>query len=214
MPARFRVLLLERRPILRLALSGLLRTMGFRVVTEAKNLEDAVSAYKTTHSDVIFVCAGPDCTDAVETAGQLSRNLPDATILIWFLGDDRAALSIAIQIGVRGIVNEADSVEVLRTALCAVADGGVYYSAVPDGLQALGTNQNGPKLAPRELRVLRMIAEGKSTKEIAVALNLEIETVRQYRKSTMRKLDAHNVAGLLKVAGIEGLIQLTRLAIE
>jgi len=61
------------------------------------------------------------------------------------------------------------------------------------------------QLTPREFQVLGMIVEGKASKEIAVLLNLGVETVRSYRKTMMKKLGVNNVAGLIRVAVSAGL---------
>jgi DNA-binding CsgD family transcriptional regulator len=66
------------------------------------------------------------------------------------------------------------------------------------------------QLTPREFQVLGLIIEGKASKEIAVILNLGVETVRSYRKTMMKKLNVNNVAGLIRVAlaaGLAGKIQ-------
>lgn len=131
----------------------------------------------------------------------------------WFSGSDEDGVSKAIQLGMRGILCEKDSVDHLSAALEIVARGGAYYSNAPEKLPdifAVGAKREAHKLAPREMRVLRMVADGKTSKEIAVILDLEIETIRNYRKSMMRKLNVHNIAGLLKVARAGGLLQASR----
>ena len=64
-------------------------------------------------------------------------------------------------------------------------------------------------LSPRELQVLRLVAEGKTSKEIAVMLDLKEQTVRSYRKTMMKKLGVNNVAGLTQLALSTGLTSLT-----
>jgi DNA-binding NarL/FixJ family response regulator len=121
----------------------------------------------------------------------------------------------AIRSGARAFVlkkaSDADLLEALRT----VAKGGSYLSPqVSDRL--LNRIQRGDldskalptaleKLSPRELQVLRLVAEGKTSKEIAVVLDLGLQTVRSYRKTMMKKLNVNNVAGLTQLALSAGL---------
>ena len=172
----------------------------------------ALRSYEESCPDVILVGVELNSSDGMEATRSLLPNIPNANIVHWFLDSDEEAVSTALQLGVRGIVSKTATLNDLREALKAVALGGTYYFGVPERIFTAPNGKNGqqaPKVAPREMRVLRMIAQGKSSKEIAVALQLEVETVRFYRKSMMRKLNAHNVATLLRAANTEGLIPLS-----
>jgi len=99
--------------------------------------------------------------------------------------------------------SSADVVEVLKT----VARGGAYLSPVAaarvvDWVRNAKAKRNRvlESLTPREVQVLRLLAEGSVTKEVAVELNLGVETVRTYRKTLMKKLKIHNVTELIQVA--------------
>jgi DNA-binding NarL/FixJ family response regulator len=98
----------------------------------------------------------------------------------------------------------------LLDALRTVAEGGCYlsppisYSLVQrirrGEPESKPTNSPLADLSPRELQVLRLVAEGKSSKEVAVLLDLSLQTVRSYRKTIMKKLGVNNVAGLTQIA--------------
>jgi len=121
----------------------------------------------------------------------------------------------AIRSGARAFVLKRASDNDLVDALRTVAKGGSYLSPqVSDKLLhriQRGDLESKPAasaldgLSPRELQVLRLVAEGKTSKEIAVMLDLGLQTVRSYRKTMMKKLNVNNVAGLTQLALAAGL---------
>src|SRR5580704_6995492 len=125
----------------------------------------------------------------------------------------------AIRAGARAFILKRASDMDLVEALRMVAGGGAYFSPqVSDrlliriqkgDLEARGSHSALEGLSPRELQVLRQVAEGKTSKEIATALDLSEQTVRSYRKTMMRKLGVNNVAGLTQLALSTGLTQLS-----
>ena len=131
--------------------------------------------------------------------------------------DDEHSVVSAIRSGARACVlkkaSDSDLVDALRT----VGKGGSYLSPqVSDRLLSRiqrGDLESKPLpallegLSPRELQVLRMVAEGKTSKDIAVMLNLGVQTVRSYRKTMMKKLNVSNVASLTQLALSAGITQ-------
>ena len=124
--------------------------------------------------------------------------------------DDEESVVSAIRAGARGYVVKRASSGELLDALRSVAQGGSYLSPyVSDRLlsrirrgdsETAGRHPLLAQLTPREFQVLGLIVEGKATKDIAVLLNLGVETVRSYRKTMMKKLQVNNVAGLIRIA--------------
>jgi DNA-binding NarL/FixJ family response regulator len=129
--------------------------------------------------------------------------------------DDEESVVSSIRAGARGYVVKRASSGDLLDALRVVARGGSYLSPhVSEQLlarirrgdvEAPARHPELSQLTPREFQVLGMIVEGKASKEIAVLLNLGVETVRSYRKTMMKKLGVNNVAGLIRVAVSAGL---------
>jgi DNA-binding NarL/FixJ family response regulator len=121
----------------------------------------------------------------------------------------------AIRSGARAFVLKRAADTALLDALRTVAKGGSYLSPqVSDrlltriqrgDLEARNVPSALEGLSPRELQVLRLVAEGKTSKEIAVMLDLGLQTVRSYRKTMMKKLGVNNVAGLTQLALSAGL---------
>jgi len=132
---------------------------------------------------------------------------------------DGNSVGQAIRFGARGFVLKKASDSDLIDALRTVARGGSYLSPeVSD--KFLNRVQRGDlhgrkstsaleSLTPREKQVMRMVAEGKSSKEIAVLLDLGLQTVRGYRKTLMKKLEVSNVAGVTQIALAHGLARST-----
>jgi two-component system secretion response regulator SsrB len=142
---------------------------------------------------------------------------PQTRVLIVSFYDDENAVLSAIRSGARGFVLKRASAGDLIDALRTVALGGSYLSwqvsarlldRVQSGeLQLRASIAPVEKLSPREQQILRLIADGKTSKDIAVLLDLGEQTVGSYRKTLMKKLGVNNVAGLTRMALSAGLMQ-------
>ena len=141
--------------------------------------------------------------------------VPGVKVVILSMYDDENSVVSAIRSGARAFVLKKASSGELLDALRTVARGGSYLSSqVSDRL--LARIQRGDlryprraarsrSLSPRELQVLRLVAEGKTSKDIAALLDLGLQTVRSYRKTMMKKLGVNNVAGLTQLALAAGI---------
>ena len=215
-PMQLEVLLVDDHKIMRDGIKAILRHGDeFRVVGEAETGADAVQILKKSRPDLILMDIGLPGLNGIETTQEILRHQPDARIVILSMYDDENSVISAIRAGARAFVLKKASDNDLMDALRTVAKGGSYLSPqVSDRL--LTRIQRGdleskplPKqldgLSPRELQVLRMVAQGKTSKEIAVLLDLGLQTVRSYRKTMMKKLGVNNVAGLTQIALSVGL---------
>jgi DNA-binding NarL/FixJ family response regulator len=213
------VLLVDDHKIMRDGIRAILsRDADFRVVGEAENGADALLFVKKHHPHLVLMDIGLPGLNGVETTAEILRHHPECKIVILSMYDDENSVVGAIRSGARGFVLKKVSDNDLLEALRVVARGGAYLSPqVSDRL--LGRIQKGDLeakaapaalegLSPREVQVLRMVAEGKTSKEIAVLLDLREQTVRSYRKTMMKKLGVNNVAGLTQLALSTGLTQL------
>ncbi len=209
-PSRYRVLLIENRHILRCATKALLDSTGnFEVVAHVERWTDALQLYLVAQPDVILLGTEKGDFACIQAAEELLDKIPLARILMLVFEWNEEAIPAAIPVGLCSFVSMSATLSDLIHALETVASGGHY----PGDLAEVSVSHFGqagarsaPTLAPREFRVVRLIAQGLSSKEIANSLGLAVETVRYYRKSAMRKVNVHNVAGLLKVANSKGFI--------
>jgi DNA-binding NarL/FixJ family response regulator len=217
----FGVLLVDDHKIMRDGIRAILsRSEEFRVVGEAENGTDAVQSVKLLRPDLVLLDIGLPGLNGVETTTEILRHHPDCKIVILSMYDDENSVVSAIRSGARAFILKKASDADLLEALRMVARGGAYLSPqVSDRLLAriqkgdLESRQPQSALellSPREVQVLRMVAEGKTSKEIAVMLDLREQTVRSYRKTMMKKLGVNNVAGLTQLALSTGLTQLPR----
>src|SRR3954469_25055791 len=212
----FDVLMVDDHKIMRVGIKDILRHSDeFRVVGESEDGTDAVQYCRKSRPDIILMDIGLPGLNGVETTQEILRHFPEARVIILSMYDDEHSVVSAIRAGARAFVLKKASDSDLIDALRTVAKGGSYLSPqVSDRL--LNRIQRGDLeskqlpsaldgLSPRELQVLRMVAEGKTSKEIAVMLDLGLQTVRSYRKTMMKKLNVNNVAGLTQLALSAGL---------
>jgi len=152
--------------------------------------------------------------NGIEATAQLVRSCPEAKVVILSMYDDERSVLSAIRAGARGFVLKQSSFNEVINALRVVARGGTYLSSaissrLVERLQRGAAEQPDQSpvdgLSPRELQVLRLVAEGKSSKEVATILHLEHSTIRSYRKTMMKKLGVTNLAGLIQVAVAAGI---------
>ncbi len=213
----YRVLVVEDHKIMRDGIRALLDRGGeFTVEGEAESGTEAIQVCTEIHPDVVLMDIGLPGLNGVDATTELLRNCPNAKVIILSMYDDEESVVSAIRAGARGYVVKRASAGDLLEALRTVARGSSYLSPnVSERLlsrirrgeqnETAGRHPLLSQLTPREFQVLGMIVEGKASKEIAVLLNLGVETVRSYRKTMMKKLHVNNVAGLIRVALAAGL---------
>jgi DNA-binding NarL/FixJ family response regulator len=191
----FDIVLVDDHKLVRDGVKTILeRGAEFRVVGEAENGADAVQLCRKSEPDLVLMDIGLPGMNGIEATTELLRHCPG--------------------VGARAFVLKKASSAELLDALRTVARGGSYLSSqVSDRLLQriqrgdLDTHDRSPleSLSPRELQVLRLVAEGKTSKDIAVLLDLGLQTIRSYRKTMMKKLGVNNVAGLTQLALAAGI---------
>jgi len=192
------------------------RGAEFKVVGEAEDGAAAVQLCKKIAPDLVLMDIGLPGMNGIEATNELLRHCPEVKVVILSMYDDENSVVSAIRSGARAFVLKKASSTELLDALRTVARGGSYLSSqVSDRLLQriqrgdLDTREHSPldSLSPRELQVLRLVAQGKTSKDIAVMLDLGLQTVRSYRKTMMKKLGVSNVAGLTQLALAAGITQ-------
>ncbi len=219
----FDVLLVDDHKIMRDGIKAILnRSTDFKVTGEAENGTDAVQFVKKFRPHLVLMDIGLPGLNGVETTAEILRYQPECKVAILSMYDDENSVVSAVRSGARAFILKRASDSDLLEALRMVAAGGMYLSPqVSDRLLTriqkgdLESRQREPvleALSPREVQVLRLVAEGKTSKEIAVLLDLREQTVRSYRKTMMKKLKVNNVAGLTQLALSTGLTGADRAA--
>lgn len=211
------VLLVDDHKIMRDGLKAILeRVPDFRVVGEAENGPEAVQLARVLLPDVVVMDIGLPGLNGVETTLEILRFHPKCNIVILSMYEDENSVVGAMRAGARGFILKKASDTNLVDALRIVASGGLYVSPqVSDQLVTrIRAGNLEPRhapaglehLSPREMQVLRMVAGGKTSKEIAAVLDLKEHTIRSYRKTLMKKLGVGNAAGLTHLAVTAGLM--------
>ncbi len=212
----YQILIVDDHKIFRDGIKSILeKREEFKVVAEADNGTDAVQACKRLKPELVLMDIGLPGLNGIEASVEIMRHCPETKIIILSMYDDETSVVGAIRSGARAFVLKNASSDDLVDALRTVAKGGFYLCAeVADRVQSriqrgdLESKALPPaleSLSPRELQVLRLVAEGKTSKEIAVMLDLGLQTVRSYRKTMMKKIGVNNIAGLTQLALSAGL---------
>lgn len=217
----YSIVLVDDHRIMRDGIKAILQHGGeFEILGEADNGVDAVRICKELKPDLVLMDIALPGLTGIEATAELLRHVPGAKVVILSMYDDERSVVTAIRSGARAFVLKKASDIDLLDALRTVAKGGSYLSPqVSD--QLLKRIQRGDlesgtvpsaleSLSPRELQVMRLVAEGQTSKEIAALLDLGLQTVRSYRKTLMKKLGVNNVAGLTQVALAAGLTRLPK----
>ncbi len=206
-----RILLADDHAIVRQGLKALLEREGFAVVAEADDGQAAVRLARERCPDVAVLDFSMPILNGLDAALEILRACPRAkAILLTMHTDDHYVLS-ALQAGVKGYVVKTQASSDLVRAIHEVLRGMMYLSpgiseAVVQAYLAKAEIPRDP-LTSREREVLQLVAEGKSTKEVAGLLGISFKTAESHRTRILKKLDLHETAGLVRYAVRRGLIQ-------
>ena len=205
------LLLADDHALFREGLKGLLPPSEFTVVGEAQNGPDAIRLARSLQPELALLDIGMPGVNGVDATREIIAAAPGCRVVILSMHRDHEYLSAAFRAGAQGYALKIRGSDELLAALREVARGGMYVSpglsrAVADGFAA-GSPANGPTLTARERQVLQLIAEGRSTKEVAGALIISLKTAETHRQRIMNKLDIHETASLVRYAIRSGLIQ-------
>ena len=214
------ILLVDDHKIMRDGIRAILKVSGeFNVIAETDSGLEAVAMTRSFRPHLVLMDIHLPGLNGIEATVEILRHNPETRIVMLSMHEDENSVVQAIRSGARGFVLKTASDTELIDALRTVARGGSYLSPrVSDkflnrvqrgDLNARKSTSALDSLTPREMQVLRMVAEGKTSKEIAVMLNLGLQTVRGYRKTLMKKLGVSNVAGVTQIAMAHGLAQAT-----
>lgn len=206
-----RILIADDHAVVRQGLRALLERLGFDVVAEAADGREAIRRAQALQPDVAILDLAMPLLNGLGAAREIARIAPRMkTILLTVHTEDQYVLE-ALQAGVRGYVLKSQATQDLVQAIQEVMRGAIYLSpGISEAVvQAYLTKTDvpGDPLSPREREVLQLIAEGKTTKEIAATLGVSVKTIESHRARLMEKLHIRHTAGLVRYAIRRGLIQ-------
>lgn len=207
----YRILLADDHQIVRQGLKSLLSQEEIEVVGEAADGHEAVRLAAELAPDVVILDVGMPLLNGLDAAQEILRGTPRIGIVLLTMHAEDHQVLKALRMGVRGYVIKTQAVDELVLAIREVARGKFYLSsgASQTIVQAYlaGTAPESDPLTSRDRQVLQLVAEGKTTKEIAGHLGVTPKTAETYRARIMEKLDIHDTAGLVRYAIRHSLIQ-------
>jgi len=212
-----RIVLADDHALVRQAIARALADIeGFQVVGQASTAEEALEVVARLAPDVVLMDIGMPGMGGLAAAEAIRSTHPQVGVLILTIHDREDYFFRALRAGASGYILKGAELEELVEAVQAVARGETYIfpslmpKLVGDYLHRVQSGETEPdelkRLTPREQEVLRLIAEGRTTNEIANALTLSRHTVRRHRDNIMQKLNLHSKAELIRFAVRKGLL--------
>jgi DNA-binding NarL/FixJ family response regulator len=211
-----RVVIADDHALLREGVRALLRLSGdIEVAGEASDGQEAIEACKRLDPDVVLMDVAMPGLGGLEAALEIRRTCPRTKVLVLTQYDDKEYVSRFLKAGVSGYVLKKAAGAELTAAIRAVhrgglvLDPGVAREAVAETRPAAQGDTIDPyeTLTDREKQVLRLVAEGRSNKEVAEVLGISVKTAMSHREHVMQKLDLHSRTELIKFALKLGIIR-------
>jgi DNA-binding NarL/FixJ family response regulator len=205
------ILIADDHQLVRQSLVAILEREGFKVVAEAGDGQRALQMAEEFHPDVAVLDLAMPVLNGLDTAREIRRVSPGTKTILLTGHTERQYVLEGLRSGAKAFVMKSHAAEDLIRAIREAARGGTYLSpevseAVVDAFRNK-TELPADPLSTRERQVLQLVAEGKSSKEIAQVLVISVKTAETYRTRIIQKLDLHDTASLVKYAIRRGLIQ-------
>jgi len=201
---RARLLLADDHRMFREGLAAVLPPARFEIVDQVEDGQAAVRSARRLQPDMALLDIGMPLLNGVEATREVLRAAPRCRPVIVSMHCDAQYIGAALRAGARGYVIKSQPASELVAALDKVLQGSVYLpprmaDALPELLHAADEERTDP-LTAREREVLQLIAEGRTTKEVASVLGISFKTAESHRTHLMQKLGIHETAGLVRYA--------------
>lgn len=209
-----RVLVADDHTLVRAGMRSLLESIdGVEVIAESGDGHETLDLISKRLPDVALLDIGMPGLSGLEVARRIAATSPRTRVVILSMHAEPSYVAQALRAGAAGYLLKGANVEELPLVLQAVMRGETYLTpkvsrSVVDGFLRDTADAADPLagLTNRQREILQLVAEGKSTKEIATRLDVSIKTVETHRARLMQRLDIHDVAGLVRFAIRAGLI--------
>src|SRR6201998_4623896 len=213
--APFRILLADDHEVVRAGLRALLEEQqGWEVVAEAVDGREAVEKATKLKPDVVVIDIAMPSLNGLEAVRQIVKAVPHCRVLVLTMYDSDPLIQQVLQASARGYLLKSDAGRDLVSAIDALRRNKTFFTPkvsqmVLEGYLGRPTNdnegersnrKNGLRLTARQKQILQLLAEGKSSKEVAVVLDISVKTAETHRANIMRRLDCHSVTELVRYA--------------
>ena len=201
-----RILIADDHHVVRTGLRAVLEAQpGLEVVGEVGNGEEAVEAAVRLKPDLVILDYAMPVHNGVEATREIRKQLPRTEVLIFTLHDSQEVIEDVLSVGARGYLLKSDANDHLIAAVRALARHEAYISGrvsaeLLDTLLDRRRQGKQDPLTPRERRVVQLLAEGRSNRDVCGQLGFSLKTVETHRAAAMRKLGLHNTADLVRYA--------------
>ena len=207
-----RLLVADDHEIVRKGVCALLEEQsGWEVVAEASDGREAVEKAKLVQPDVTILDLSMPELNGLEAAREILRSV-STRVLILTMCDSDALIQKTLEAGVRGYLLKTDAGRDLVSAVDALSRDKTFFTPKVSQMVLEGylgrprkengdsDGKNGLRLTPRQDQILQLLAEGKSSRAVAVVLNISVKTAETHRANIMRRLDCHSVTELVRYA--------------
>jgi DNA-binding NarL/FixJ family response regulator len=215
---KIRVLLADDHKLFRAGIRSLLQTLDdIEVVAEARDGREALRLAAAHRPDVVFMDIMMPNLNGLDAAARIAHAYPHTRVIMLSMSADEDSVLKTLRAGAVGyLVKTADPAE-LELAIRAAMRGEKFLSSAVSErvievcLGRIDKEQTSlERLTPRQREVLQLVAEGRTTKEIARRLDISVKTAEAYRGELMKALDIHDIASLTRYAIRTGLVSLDR----
>jgi len=207
-----RMLIADDHEIVRRGLRALLEAQpGWEVAAEAADGRDAVEKAKLVKPDITILDISMPALNGLEAARQIVKSVAQTKVLVLTMHDSDPLIQQVLEAGARGYLLKSDAGRDLVTAVDALRRNKTFFTPKVAQMVLDGYLDRSPKestddenssfrLTHRQMEILQLLAEGKSTKEVASALGVSVKTAETHRANIMRRLDCHSVTELVRYA--------------
>jgi two-component system, NarL family, response regulator NreC len=210
------VLVADDHRLLREGLRSLLESQGFVVAGEAADGRTAVKLAKKLQPDAVIIDISMPGLNGIGATKQIHRDSPEVKVIVLSMRSDSCAILEAFAAGASGYLLKEAAFEEVAVALKVALQGKTYLSpaiahvVVRNSVEhwSAGVRPTGRGISGREREILQLVAEGRSSKEMAASLYVSVKTIETHRKQIMDKLNLHSIAELTKYAIREGVTYL------
>ena len=211
-----KILLADDHAIIRDGLKTLLKQAEHEIIGEAVDGRSAVSLALELIPDIVVMDIGMPGMNGIEATRHLMEKVPQMQVIALSMHSDATYVGRMLQAGARGYLLKDCAFDELEEAITEVQKGRIFLGSKIQGVvvgdyvdRLAGTRPTSPvTLTAKEREVLQLVAEGKSTKEIAQALSITVKTVETHRHNIMNRLSIRSIAQLTKYAIRQGLTSL------
>jgi DNA-binding NarL/FixJ family response regulator len=211
-----RILLVDDHKLVRAGIRSLIEKLpGMKVVGEANDGREALRLAAQCRPEVILMDIAMPGLNGLEATRRLKKRAPGAKVVILSIYTDEEHVWQALRSGADGYLVKGGFIEELDLAIKAVAHGETYLSppvskpVIAEYVKRTVTDvRSSESLTPRQAEILQLIAEGRTTKQIAYELNIGVKTVESHRVALMRRIGVSDIAGLVRFAIKIGLVNL------